>query len=203
MKKSLIICILIVSVIFISGCTSEEKTNSETLTLSETQISSENNQESNTQTPESSSSNSQQEETEAESSLATKDSDLTLTQTIGPEKLPEYGEMINTYSMVGFTTTFAFKKSDINGFASTNSKRSKLSTNIVNPIPDMKKFVIIIQLLDNDGNVVFYNEDPITGEKFSHIQWYPDEYGIYGTESAIKSTDNLSKAIYWRILIYE
>jgi len=36
MKKILIICILIVSIIFISGCTSEEKTNSETSTNSQT-----------------------------------------------------------------------------------------------------------------------------------------------------------------------
>ena len=46
MMKYLIICILIVSVIFISGCTSEEITNSET------SIDSQNNQQSDTQNPE-------------------------------------------------------------------------------------------------------------------------------------------------------
>ncbi|MCG7850736.1 MAG: hypothetical protein MIO93_16375 [ANME-2 cluster archaeon] len=35
MKKLLLICILIISIIFISGCTSEEKTNSETSTNSQ------------------------------------------------------------------------------------------------------------------------------------------------------------------------
>ena len=45
MKKLLIICILIVSIIFISGCTSDDKTNSETLTDSQS------NQQSDSKTP--------------------------------------------------------------------------------------------------------------------------------------------------------
>ena len=46
MKKLLIICILIVSLVFISGCASDEQTSSEIIT------SSQNNQESDTQNPE-------------------------------------------------------------------------------------------------------------------------------------------------------
>ena len=51
MKKLLIICILIVSIIFISGCTSEEKTDSETSTESQINQPSDNNQPSDTQSP--------------------------------------------------------------------------------------------------------------------------------------------------------
>ena len=51
MKKFIIICILIIGIVFISGCTSEEKTNSETSTESQINQPSDNNQPSDTQSP--------------------------------------------------------------------------------------------------------------------------------------------------------
>ena len=51
MKKLLLICILLVGLIFISGCVGEEKTNSKTSTESQINQSSDNNQPSDTQSP--------------------------------------------------------------------------------------------------------------------------------------------------------
>lgn len=142
---------------------------------------------------------------DADSNLMTQSTvatELGLTETIGPEKLPEYGAMENTYTKVSHKTTFTLEKSGIKGFVSTNSELSKIKASYINP-SGMKESVILVQLLNKNGDIIFSKQDPITGEKFSYRKWYPDEYGSFREESTIKNTDDLSKITHWRILIYE